>query len=49
MITISREEALRRWNEAVRVKKEMTESMLKELTEDYERKHGEKPKYVEVW
>lgn len=46
---MTREEALRRWNEAVRVKREAVERGKKILIEDYEREHGEKPQYVEVW
>lgn len=49
MIEITREEALRRWHEAVRIKHEAVERETKRLVEKYERKHGVKPEYVEVW
>lgn len=46
---MTREEALRRWAEAKRVKRDMTERMIKEAVEAFEMQHGEKPKYIEVW
>lgn len=47
--TMTREEALRRWHKALQQKKEATAWMVAELVEDYEREHGEKPQYIEVW
>lgn len=49
MIEITREEALRRWHEAVRIKHEAVNRGIKILTEEYEREHGVKPNRVEVW
>jgi len=49
MTQITREEALRRWHNALRTKREMTERMVAELVEDYEKEHGEKPQSVEIW
>lgn len=49
MAEITKEEARRRWNNALRTKKEIVERATKILVEEYERKHGEKPKYINVW
>jgi len=49
MIEITREEALRRWHEAKRIKHEAVERSIKILSEEYEREYGVKPKNFEVW
>lgn len=49
MDTMTREEAVRRWRNALRTKKECVERGIKILTEDYKRKYGEMPKHIEVW
>lgn len=49
MAKITREEALRRWRNALRQKHETTERIVKEMVSEFEREHGEKPKYIEVW
>lgn len=49
MVQMTREEALRRWHSALRTKREAVEQGTKILVEEFERKYGEKPKYIEVW
>lgn len=46
---ITREEALRRWHCALKQKRETTQRIVAEMVEEFERKHGEKPKHIEVW
>lgn len=46
---MAREDIMRRWKAALQQKKETTAWMVAELTARYEKEHGEKPKYVEVW
>lgn len=49
MAELNREDVIRRWKAARQRKKEVTDRMVAELVEDYEKKYGVKPKYIEVW
>ena len=46
---MTREEALKRWNEAKATKKAMVEKMQKVLYEEYKARTGEEPLQFNVW
>lgn len=49
MVELNREDVIRRWKAAREQKRLTTQRMAKRLEEIYEKKHGVKPEYIEIW
>ncbi|MCC8114114.1 MAG: hypothetical protein LIP03_09020 [Bacteroidales bacterium] len=48
-IPLTREEALRRWEDSKRKKRELVATAVEELKKEFRAETGEDPKYIEVW